>query len=68
MFYAIKDEVLLFIKNLFMWKSFHKLKNKFKKSFKIINVCDEQAYTLKLSKTMKEIHFTFHVLLLELYY
>ena len=67
MFYAIEDEVFLFIKNLFTWKSFHKLKNKFKRSFKIINVCDEQAYTLKLLKMMKEIHSTFHILLLEFY-
>ena len=67
MFYTIKNEVLLSMKNLFMWKSSHKLKNKFRESFKIINVCDEQAYTLKFLKMMKEIHFTFHVSLLKLY-
>ena len=67
MFYAIENEILLFTKNLSMWRSSHKLENKFKEFFKIINVCDKQAYMLKLSKTMKEIHFTFHISLLELY-
>ena len=67
MFYAIENEVLLFMKNLSTWRSFHKLENKFRESFKIINICDKQAYTLKLSKTMKEIHFIFHILLLKLY-
>ena len=67
MFYAIKNEVLLSTKNLFTWRSFHKLENKFRESFKIINVHNEQAYMLKLSKTMKEIHSTFYISLLELY-
>ena len=68
MFYIIENEVLLSTKNLFTWRSFHKLKNKFREFFKIINVCDKQAYMLKLSKIMKEIHFTFHISLLELYH
>ena len=67
MFYVIKNEVLLFTKNLSMWRSSHKLKNKFKEFFKIINVHNKQTYTLKFSKTMKKIHSTFHVSLLKFY-
>ena len=57
MFFVIENEVLLFTKNLFMWRSFHKLEDKFREFFKIINIYNKQQYTLKFLKTMKKNSF-----------
>jgi hypothetical protein len=63
--YNIDDKVLLNVKNIIFIKSFKKLNYKYYDSYEIIKLIEKQAYKLKLSFLLKEIHNVFHVSLLE---
>ena len=65
--FQIKDQIMLFTKNLKDVRFKKKLFYKFTNFFKVIDVVNAQTYRLKFSKQWK-IHFVFHVSLLKLYY
>jgi hypothetical protein len=65
MIYNVGDKVLLNVKNIIFTRSFKKLDYKYYDSYEIIEPIEKQAYRLKLSFLLKEIHNVFHVSLLE---
>jgi hypothetical protein len=65
MTYNVGDKVLLNAKNIIFTRPFKKLDYKYYGPYEIIEPIEKQAYRLKLSSLLKEIHNVFHVSLLE---
>ena len=65
--FQIKDQIMLFTKNLKNIRFKKKLFYKFTNSFKVIDVVNTQIYCLKLLKQWR-IHSVFHIFLLKFYH
>jgi hypothetical protein len=65
--FAIRDKILINVKNLRVRKSYKKLTDRYVGSFKMSKSVNFNAYELKLSKTYKRLYRTFLISLLEPY-
>jgi hypothetical protein len=66
--FAIKDKVLINVKNLRVRKSCKKLTDRYIRPFKVSKSVSPNAYELELLKTYKRLHRTFSISLLEPYF
>jgi hypothetical protein len=58
---------MLSSRNIYIWKALKKLTDKFLNLFWVITIQGKNVYKLKLPKSYRRIHRTFHVTLLKLY-
>jgi hypothetical protein len=65
--FAIKNKILINVKNLRVRKSCKKLTNRYIRSFKMSKSISSNAYELKLPKTYKRLYRTFLISLLKSY-
>jgi hypothetical protein len=65
--YNVRDEVLLFSRNIRTRRACKKFNNRFISSFRVIEKVGRNIYKLNLLKRYERLHKTFGVILLELY-
>jgi hypothetical protein len=67
MSYNVKDEVLLFSRNIRTRRAYKKLNDRFISLFRVIEKVNRNIYKLNLFKRYERLHKTFGVTLLEPY-